>query len=236
MKEIVNIVKLDFITVKGKSFTTLIICTLLMFVASLFTIAHGITVMATFAGLAVQPIFIVAEQSDYNKLYGVLPVRKRNIVFGRYIFGLALILAVTLISISLGYIAYTTSLGKSINTFKDAVYLSNLWQTGGVTIEIVASFCFFFGCCIAAIDYTLIFIFGTSKEIPATFGFMTVLVILYFVLAKVFNFDSVKLTKIISDAITNHSILLMVIMYISGVLVMMLGGCISNFFFSKREL
>ncbi|MDP4178050.1 MAG: ABC-2 transporter permease [Bacillota bacterium] len=236
MKEIVNIVKLDFITVKGKSFTPLIICTLLMFVASLFTIAHGITVMATFAGLAVQPIFIVAEQSGYNKLYGVLPVRKRNIVFGRYIFGLSLILAVTLISISLGYIAYTTSLGKSINTFKDAVYLSNLWQTGGVTIEIAASFCFFFGCCLAAVNYTLLFIFGTSKEIPANFGFLAVLVILYFVLAKVFNFDSVKFMKIISDAITNHSILVMVIMYISGVLVMMLGGCISNFFFSKREL
>ena len=236
MKEIINTIKLDFITVKGKSFIPLIFCMLIMFTTSLFTLAHLITMMAVFAGFAVQPVFAVAEQSGYNKLYGILPIRKHNIVFGRFAFGLVLILAVTLISIPLGYIANTVPLGGNIDSLKDFIYVSNEWQTGGFTIELMASFCFFFGCCFAAATYTLLFIFGVSKEIPATFGFLIVSGVLVFLLNKVFKFDFGVFMQSMGTAIANHSILTMIALYLGGTAIMLFGASISNFFFCNREL
>jgi len=86
MKEIANIVKLDFITVKEKSFAPLILFILLAIIAAPFTFAYLISTMAIFAGLAVEPAFAVSEQCGYNKLYGILPIKKHNIVFGRFTF------------------------------------------------------------------------------------------------------------------------------------------------------
>lgn len=236
MKEIANIVKLDFITVKGKSFAPLILFILLAIIAAPFTFAYLISTMALFAGLAAEPAFAVSEQCGYSKLYGILPIKKHNIVFGRFTFGLILLLGVSLISIPLGYIANTLSLGENIDFFKDVALLSKSWQTSGITIELVAAFCFLSGCCLSAFEYTLLFIFGVSKQISAILGFAIGFGAIIMIILKVFNIEYYVLLQSLSITIANHRLLTMIVLYLGGIFIMALGACISNFFFCKREL
>ena len=237
MKEIVNLVKFDFITVKAKSMVPFTIIILIMLIASIFdSNPYIISCMIVFTGYAAVPAFSIAEQCNYNKIYGILPVKKRNIVFGRYVFGLVLILAVTLISILVGYIVKAASFGEKFKLSKDMAYLIDEWEAGGLTIPLIAALFFFFGCCLSAVQYTLLFVFGVSKEIPSAIGFAMVFAAAVLIPVKVFKFDMNILFNFISNAVVNHGILTMTVLYAAGVFIMAIGGLISSVFFCKREL
>ena len=234
--DIVNIIKLDFITIKRKSFLPFILIMSFMFVISLFTLAHQNVVMIVFAGLIIEPVFAISEQSDYNKLYGILPIKRENIVFGRFAFGLLAILSVTIFSILLGYIAYGFSFNESFEATKDFAELANIWQNGGITIGFASAFCFFFACCLAAVEYTLLFVFGVSRQFLSTLGFTGTILFFAFLFIKIFNIDIGSVINKLGIIATENNSLAMAIFYVGGVIMMVIGGLISSFFFCKKEL
>lgn len=80
-----------------------------------------IMVILTFTAFLLSVLFSVAEKSNFNKLYGTLPVIKREIVIGRYLFAT---LTISLLSI-IAFILFCISsmvLKANIEWFSGAAY------------------------------------------------------------------------------------------------------------------
>ena len=68
MKEIANLIKLDFTSVKRKIIIPFISIILLVFALELFTIPYVMCLsVMPFIGYLVQPVFSVVEKNKYNK-------------------------------------------------------------------------------------------------------------------------------------------------------------------------
>jgi len=80
-----------------------------------------IMVILTFTAFLLSVLFSVAEKSNFNKLYGTLPIIKREIVIGRYLFAT---LTISLLSI-IAFILFCISsivLRANIDWFSGAAY------------------------------------------------------------------------------------------------------------------
>jgi len=92
MNNIINLIRLDYYILKtfstGILLTAVGIATLAGIISTNLPLIIGIVLMvsAFFMG----SFFAVIEKNNVNKLYGILPVRKEQIVIGRYLFTLFL--------------------------------------------------------------------------------------------------------------------------------------------------
>jgi len=98
MKNINSLLKLDFYTMKG-----LHIRLFVMFIVSLIIGSFSgpnIVIIINLFGLifVISGFYQVAHQSNFNKLYSILPVRKSEIIKGRYLFILSYLLLLSLIA------------------------------------------------------------------------------------------------------------------------------------------
>lgn len=86
MKDILKVMRFDFLTVKQVALVEIIFVALLFSVLSLLfspIIASYITFgAATF----VIPLQGIADKSDFNKLYGILPVERKSITRARFLY------------------------------------------------------------------------------------------------------------------------------------------------------
>lgn len=203
MKQIVNLMKLDFITMKGKSLISLIGMILVTFAGSLFSMGHFAVITLTFAGLSAQPLFTVAEKCGYNKLYGTLPIKKSQYIRARFIYTYTLLISVAAIVILLGHISLKLSFGENFKNWSDFAYIAKEWQKEGFTIGIMAALLIVVGCFLTAMNFCILFIFGIAKEIPMSILFQMVLVaiIVMLVKTKVLTYDIIfKLAEFISKS------------------------------------
>lgn len=236
MKEILNLIKLDFITVKRKSLLMCIL-TVAITVFAVFTMPHMAVVLIIFSGLFVQPVFVIADKSGYNKLYGILPIKRRSIVFGRFALGVLMMLFCTLICIIGGLLAYRFNVSERFGAdMEQFIYVSRTWKENGLTIPLAGAFIFLIGSVFAAVEYTVLFIFGAEKEFPAILGIGFVLVGIFLAVEKLLKVDLDAVGEFLGDMISDHIVLLYIFLYAGGIALMVLGALISSYFFCKKEL
>lgn len=85
MKEILHIARLDFLTVKPMTLPAWIAVFLLALVMGAFFSPAMFAFLIVSSPLLIIPAESVAVRCGYNKLYGILPVRRRNITRGRFL-------------------------------------------------------------------------------------------------------------------------------------------------------
>lgn len=86
MKDILKIMRFDFLTAKPLALGTFIIAAFLLSLLSLF-LSPVISADITFAAMVfVIPLQGIADKSGFNKLYGTLPVQRRNITRARFLY------------------------------------------------------------------------------------------------------------------------------------------------------
>lgn len=241
MKQIINLMKLDFITVKGKSLLIFSILFAAVCVVGFFSVPILPIYLVLFSGFALQPIFSTAEHSGFNKLYGILPVKRRYIVIARF----ALLTIVMLITAIMGIIVcellYEICLSQNYKgdnrQFYEIVYFM---KEDGFPIPLMVSVVFCLGAILTALEFTVTFIFGTSKELPASiaaaFGVYGLLTLIIVTLQKVFDISANDVFTFFADLLANDIWVLYIMCYAIGIAAMALGALISIACTKKKEL
>ncbi len=147
MGNILNLIKLDKAIMKPyyKYFLVIIIAPILVML-SYKNIVYGIIFAMTMAAMTSSYTFSVTEKNDLNRLYGLLPVNKKEIVSGRYIFTTLLGLVLLVISLALMLVIFVffkipftidevitgISSGILIYSFFTAIQLPGYFKLGAI--------------------------------------------------------------------------------------------------------
>ena len=86
MKEILRVARFDFLTAGPTMLAAYGLICLMALVIGLFFSPLMYAVMLILAPLFVIPLESFAERSEFRKLYGILPVRRKSITRGRFLF------------------------------------------------------------------------------------------------------------------------------------------------------
>jgi hypothetical protein len=149
MNDIVNLIKLDCYILRTISLGMLLpavgVAALASVISSNPPLVIGIVLMVS--AFSMSSIFTIAEKNNLNKLYGILPVRKKQIIIGRYLFTLLVgILSSTMATILTFFISFVISTKLSNLTFIG-------WLCGS----------FFLFCMIISIQFPIYFGYDLSK-------------------------------------------------------------------------
>ena len=86
MRDILNVMRFDYLTAKPLALVGMIFTVVVFGILSMF-FSPIITTYMTFASmLFVIPLQGVADKSGFNKLYGILPVERKNITRARFLY------------------------------------------------------------------------------------------------------------------------------------------------------
>ncbi|MBR3630018.1 MAG: hypothetical protein IKN55_06045 [Oscillospiraceae bacterium] len=110
MKDVLNILRFDFLTVKTAG---LVVWVTLFCVCALFSLFFGplIAILLVIAPMGfLVPLAGVADKSGFNKLYGILPVNRKNISRGRILFIYLVQLLTELVSLAVMWLSGRLSL------------------------------------------------------------------------------------------------------------------------------
>ena len=180
----------------------------------IITVSVVIAISAPFIGT----IFSVYEKNNLNKLYGILPIGKHEVVIGRYLYALFFVIINGIVS---GVLAYVISLfvNKEMSQLEILTYLS-------------ASLLFFI--LYIAIDFPLFFKFTFSKIYVLTnLPFYLLFVIGFFIVKKT---DTLKnLTQII-QYFTDHQNMIWVIGIGLGLILLCISVPLSCAIYKRKEL
>lgn len=235
MREIINLIRLDFTTALKKSVPALIIMTLIMCMVSLSFFPHMSCLYAIFAGLAVTPVFAVAEQNGYNRLYGTLPVKRRNIVIARFILALIVIAAATVISCAVGLLSAKLEIFRGLNDENFLNHYDAIIEVN-ITVPAFAAMAFLLGCVFTCYEVTLLFLFGVSREMVMSILFGFVSCGLLFVIFKIFDIDQDKIVNWLTPLLSDHRTAFIISCVAIGVAITAAFCMLSSYVWSKREL
>lgn len=238
MKEILKIMRFDYLTAKPFALGVFIIAVVLFSLLSLF-FSPMICAYTTFGALMfVIPLQSIADKSDFNKLYGILPVKRKNITRARfmYIFFVHFLselfeVVIIVISISLKlYRVLPNQNGEMMQMVKDSFSDTSLVFVVG--IGMFSLFCLMFG-------YMEMMgqIHGRENEmkiILITLGALSALAIGFFMLADHDIIPTFKLPNL--PTTLQGKVILSVIINIVMFGVCMLFGEITAHKLAKREL
>lgn len=105
MKDVLKIIRFDFLTAKPLVSKAYLIIVALCFLLSLF-FSPMVCCYITFGAMSfVIPLQTIAEKSSFHKLYGILPVKRKNITRARFLFIFLVLFFTELIEIGLALIA-----------------------------------------------------------------------------------------------------------------------------------
>ncbi|MDE5991645.1 MAG: ABC-2 transporter permease [Oscillospiraceae bacterium] len=187
MKDILKIMRFDFLTAKPLALRAFIPVVVLFSLLSLF-FSPLISSYVTFGAMVfVIPLQAVADKSGFNKLYGTLPVKRSNITRARFLYiflvhfaseMLELVLAVAAMSLKL-YRVLPNRNGEIMQMVKDS--FENTKLTLLMVIGMFTVFCLMF-------SYMEMMgqIYGRENEfkiIMITLGVLTVLLVGFFILS-----------------------------------------------------
>ena len=237
MKEIANLIKLDFTSVKRKIIIPFISIILFVFALELFTLPYVMCLcVMPFIGDFVQPVFSVVEKNKYNKLYGLLPIKGNNIIIARFCFALIILLSTVILAIVLGYITFLFPTGEINDTINEIKSAAEELQKGGFTVEFAASLGFMIGCIVTSVVCTLTFIFGIENQLQANLIFASVTGAIVFICIKAFNISIYAVMNKLAEFISNNIALTFILTYLIGISFLALGALISILVCRKREL
>jgi len=166
MKNIANIIKLDWITVSNK--TTILIS---MFMPLPFLIIgpqFGVVICMMIFGNYFHGVFVTGEKSGYGNLYGALPITKKELIAARFIEAPLICLTAGSLSTVLAELSIRLGWADYLLRSLGIGDLAGFFTTSGYSVftpAVVASVCFAFTCYMsfmALVDFK----WGVAKEGP----------------------------------------------------------------------
>lgn len=216
MNNIISCIKLDFYTIKKRQILFFIaFLIVLMPVGIVFSPEVSIGSIL-FAEFCVTGCFQVGEKSSYNKLHGVLPVKRYEIVIGRFLFLLVVVaftIGISLIETIIISNFKTGDLTEMINTFE-------------ISYPLIISCFFAVTSFFAAIDFACSFSFEQSKaQFLSIIGVIAIVALINPIVTKIKWQD-------VFDSSTYYTGVFILI----GVTLLIISCIISCFVYNKREL
>ena len=235
MKTLFNLMHLDFISIKNKSLPAFIVGIILVTTISIVLVPHAAAIMPFLAMGFMSPMSITAEKNGYNRLYGILPVSRKQVVYARFAEAFILCLVAALIGIAIGSISVALGLYSHLIPGLDKIVLViDTFISEGLTPAYATSIFFLTACFSFAVLYFIDFIFGVEKEGPATLIIMFGLCLIIAFLILVVGID---FAEIINNFIESTSRTTMaIILYLLGMILIAISAVITSSIMNKREL
>ena len=218
MNRIFQVLKLDYLTVKS-SLARIIMIYIISILLGMSTqpVLPVILIMfscVSFSGLS----FSITEKNKCEKLFGILPVRRIEVVIGRYLYGFLTGIVNLVISIFFAYL-----IAALTNQQIDILLL---------TFSITIAFCYYSFA--VSISYPIFYKFGFSKSFMFISLPLYLLVIVVTLLAEKTNLlDNVNLDLMY---FIEHYFLFLVLGFVISDFMLMISAGVSYFIFRKSEL
>lgn len=219
MNRIMNATKFDFHAAKS----TLMLSSLMFFIAIAIGAATKqpiitmvlIMVFATYAG---GTVFSTHEKNHSDKLYGILPLKKTEMIVGRYLY--ALIISVPSIVIA-GVLGWAIS--SILNVSLDSV---SFW--------IALALAFVYYCFAVGVSYPIYFKFSFAKAYIFTMLPLYLVVLLVMLLTRKSNYLN-DLSQFI-QFFNNATFLAPTFGILSGLLLLTISALIANLIYTRKEI
>ncbi|URZ87900.1 ABC-2 transporter permease [Floricoccus penangensis] len=122
MNKLTNVMRLEFYSMKSQF--KLLIAALFVLLPLFLVIGNSpqiIMLVLTFTVFLIDTTYQLIKQYNFDKLYASLPLKKKDIIFGKYIYALSLLLIVALITLIVSLI--TASIFKGNLNSKEIIFL-----------------------------------------------------------------------------------------------------------------
>ena len=165
MKDILNIMRFDFLTAKPIAFGAML-CTVLLFGILSMLFSPIIASYITFVSMIfVIPLQGIADKNGFNKLYGILPVNRKNITRARFLYIFLIHFVTELLELVLGCIARTAKLYLLLPNQEGATMqmVKESFEDTSLALEMVFGM-FIFLCLIFSFMEMMGQIFGRENE------------------------------------------------------------------------
>jgi hypothetical protein len=158
------------------------------------------------------------EKNNCEKIYGILPIRKSEVITGRYFYAIIFGLFNLIISLILANII--------------AILTKQQMSTFTLILSISLTFCYY--CFAVGISYPIYFKYGFSRS----YIFIT-LPLYLLVLLIIFLFEKTEFAEIINQGINyflNHNIQFLFFGFVFSLVLLILSAFVSYGIFKKLEL
>lgn len=165
MKDILNVIRFDFLCISPSGFKAwcivVIACLLFSLVVSPF-----VSMYLTFGAIfMIFPLNSIAEKSGFNKLYGILPVKQKNITRGRFWYTFLVFLISELVELGIMVLAQNLQLYRLLPNQQGevALMIAKSFEPGSNLVSYIVGVSVF--ACIAFLYMGMMnAIFGTENE------------------------------------------------------------------------
>lgn len=234
IREITNLMKLDFICIAKKSLIPLLFGVLAFSLFGLYISPVFAVPIILFAGLSVHTMFAIASKNDFNKLYGVLPVHRSSIVFAHFILGIIAIGVVTALTVAVGAVSEDLALFGEIDESAAAEYYAI--KSYGFTVPITSTLLFVATCIFTAMEYSAIFILGVEKEVLGTI-LVVVVIGVGSCAVTMSGVDFIgEISEFLGNIYADNEVIFYAALYSSGIIAMLIFAFITSVIIRKREL
>ncbi len=188
MKDILNIMRFDFLTAKPIAFGAML-CTVLLFGILSMLFSPIIASYITFVSMIfVIPLQGIADKNGFNKLYGILPVNRKNITRARFLYIFLIHFVTELLELVLGCIARTAKLYLLLPNQEGATMqmVKESFEDTSLALEMVFGM-FIFLCLIFSFMEMMGQIFGRENEfkiIMITLGIIAAIAFVFTILSE----------------------------------------------------
>jgi ABC-2 type transport system permease protein len=219
MNRILNATKLDFFA--AKSFLGMTAIMLLIGIV-VGVVAHGpiYTMLFTmvFAVTSCGSIFPTHERSHSDKLYGILPLKKAEMIMGRYLYALIIGAVYTVIAGILGFV-----MSRIMNVSLDSF---TFWAT------LMLAFIYFSFA--VGVSYPIYLKFSFAKAYIFTMLPIYIIAVLILVLTKKTNFIS-NLGQVMRF-FTDNQALIPIFGILIGLILLAVSALIANLIYTRKEI
>ncbi len=178
MTNVIKSVRLDYYTLKSNYARFIIIYALAVLLAVFTQPVIAIVIIMAFSVFLSGLVFSIYEKNNLSRLYGILPLRRTDVVIGRFIFALCFCLINMLVSGCMAYIISSYS-GKGMEQSTFITYLS-------------ASFLYY--CLAIGISFPIYFKIGFSKAYIFTMLPMYIIIMGSVLISKKADLSGLKQT------------------------------------------
>ena len=219
MNRILNATKLDFYTSKSTLKMTSILLLLAVIIGA---VSHGpyyaMILTMVFAVTSCGTISSTQEKSHSEKLYGILPLKKSEMIVGRYLYALIIGLAYIVIDGIMGFMMSKVS-GFRLDPL-------SFWATLAIGFT-------YFGFAVG-VSYPIYLKFTFAKAYIFTMLPMYIIAVLILVITRKTNFTS-NLGQII-QFFTDHLYLAPIFGLLGGLILLVVSALIANLIYMHKEI
>jgi len=218
MNSIFQVLKLDYFTVKT-AYSKIIVVYFISILLGLLTLPIMPIIIIMFFSVSFSGLtFSITEKNNCEKLYGILPINRKEIVTGRYLFGFLLGTVNLVISVISAYII--------------AIFIKQQIDTFALSLTITFAFCYY-GFAVS-ISYPIYYKISFSKSYIFITLPLYLLILLMAFLSEKTNF--IETIGRILQYFTKHYILFLFYGFILSISMLIISAVISYGIFKNSEL